>query len=94
MSTRAWGGRHEGSGGGGDSGGFDWDAAAAGGGGGGWAMAVAAAGLALTVGAGGAGFPGEGRVENCGIVGVVSSGEKGADGGGVIEYLYEVRVCM
>lgn len=57
--------------------------------GGGWAMA-AAAGLALAVGAGGAGMPREGA-KNCGIVGVVSSGEKGQGAeGGVVDFLYEV----
>lgn len=51
-------------------------------------MAVAA-GLALAVGAGGAGSPKDGA-KNCGIVGVVSSAEKGGTEGGVVEFLYEV----
>lgn len=89
MSAEAWGGRHDGSGGRGGGGG--WSRAGGGvaeGGQRGWAMA-AAAGLALAVGAGGAGSPREGA-KNCGIVGVVSSADKGGDGG-VVEFLYEVR---
>lgn len=90
ISAQAWGGRHDGGGGGGrgDGGGWSRSRATAEGGQGGWAMA-AAAGLALAVGAGGAGSPREGA-KNCGIVGVVSSAEKGGEGG-VVEFLYEVR---
>lgn len=44
----------------------------------------------MAVGAGGAGSPREGA-KNCGIVGVVSSAEKGGNDGGVVEFLYEVR---
>lgn len=53
---------------------------------------AAAAGLALAVGAGGAGSPREGA-KNCGIVGVVSSAEKGGNEGGVVEFLYEVKMA-
>ncbi len=101
VSARAWGGRHDSGSAGGDSGGSGdgggWDGmgahGVAGGAGRGWAMA-AAAGLALAVGAGGAGTPREGA-KNCGIVGVVSSGEKGQGAeGGVVDFLYEVQYVL
>lgn len=81
LSSRAWEGRSEGGGGGSGTSGAEE----------GWRsrlLATAAAGLALAVGVG-VGVPGDGA-KNCGIVGVVSSNEKGS-AVDAVDFLVEVR---